>query len=64
MLKEKYAARGYTSREPDSLELGFVLPKTRRFGDDDCMVIRFGGISGRDGIAREQILALGNFSWE
>ncbi|KAJ3474677.1 hypothetical protein NLI96_g12325 [Meripilus lineatus] len=64
MLKEKYAARGYTSREPDSLELGFVLPKTRRFGDEDCMVIRLGGISGRDGIAREKILALGDFTWE
>ncbi|KAJ3475107.1 hypothetical protein NLI96_g12060 [Meripilus lineatus] len=66
MLKEKYAARGYESNEPVLLDLGLVLPRKRRFGDEDCLVLALGpsGVTESEHRrAREKILELGEFFW-
>ena len=66
MLKEKYAARGYESKEPVLLDLGLVLPRKRRFGDEDCLVLALGpsGVTESEHRrAREKILELGEFFW-
>ncbi|KAJ3482704.1 hypothetical protein NLI96_g6811 [Meripilus lineatus] len=64
MLIEKYSLRGYTSHKPDSLDLGLVLPKTRRFGDEECLVMAIGPVlNPRDGAARRKLAALSNFVW-